>query len=164
MDTQDVNDTNDSSANTTLDQCEFCDKIFGKTVFNRDSIRRYHIYLHHLKSEIDGEISKWWKKPSEGASKCPMKNCGFFTKVRGNFVVHYIGKTHGILDKLIEIKRNQTNHEKDISNVNDSISKSSTTTTEDCLQENNEKIVSKDAITSKFQDDEEMVSKDWTEQ
>ena len=55
-----------------------------------------HIYSKHLKSKIDEAIK-------ESATNCPMENCHFETKnpSRQLIIQHYIGKRHGILEKLI---------------------------------------------------------------
>ena len=55
-----------------------------------------HIYSKHLKSKIDEAVK-------ESATNCPMENCHFETKnpSRQLIIQHYIGKRHGILEKLI---------------------------------------------------------------
>ena len=55
-----------------------------------------HIYSKHLKNKIDEAVK-------ESATNCPMENCHFETKnpSRQLIIQHYIGKRHGILEKLI---------------------------------------------------------------
>ena len=36
-----------------------------------------------------------------------MENCDFYAKTKNNFVAHFIGKSHGILEKYIKIKRGE---------------------------------------------------------
>ena len=88
---------NNLSSSTFHNKCEFCEKIFD-TKKNRSLVKRYHIYSCHFKNEIDSEID--WNV----SNICPVNNCIFSTKSKGNLINHYIGATHGILDKYINAK------------------------------------------------------------
>ena len=88
------------------DKCEFCEKNFD-TKKNLRLKKRYHIYSHHFHKEINNDID--WK-PSE--TVCPAKNCTFSATARVNLINHYIGATHGILDKYIDAKRKGINQKK----------------------------------------------------
>ena len=83
-------------------QCEFCEVTFEKSDNELWYESRYHLYWHHFKKEIDEKI--YWK-PS--GNTCPMENCDFYAKTKNNFVAHFIGKSHGILEKYIKIKRGE---------------------------------------------------------
>ena len=78
--------------------CEFCYLEFSQKEFGsrRKDRWRMHIYSKHLKSKIDEAIK-------ESATNCPIENCHFETKnpSRQLIIQHYIGKRHGILEKLI---------------------------------------------------------------
>ena len=83
------------------DKCEFCEKTFD-TKNNLGLKKRHHIYSHHFYKEINSEID--WK-PS--GTVCPIKDCTFSARLKGNLINHYIGVTHGILDKYIDAKRKE---------------------------------------------------------
>ena len=116
-------------SSTFHDKCEFCEKIFDtKRKNNRGLIKRYHTYSCHFKNEIDSEID--WNV----SNICPVNNCMFSTKSKGNLINHYIGATHGILDKYINAKHKIINQKEIASNV-DNIADKKCTTTEDTLTE-----------------------------
>ena len=56
---------------------------------------RFHYYAKHFKILIDEELEK-------SNSQCPMEKCSFSSQNLPKLVQHYIGKQHGILEKLIE--------------------------------------------------------------
>ena len=85
------------------DECEFCEKRFD-TKSNLGLKKRFHIYSHHFHKEINDDID--WKS---SGTVCPAKNCTHSAKTRGNLIIHYIGSTHGILDKYIDAKRKRMN-------------------------------------------------------
>ena len=78
--------------------CEFCYLEFSQKEFGsrRKDRWRQHIYSKHLKSKIDEAVK-------ESSTNCPIENCHFETKSpsRQLIIQHYIGKRHGILEKLI---------------------------------------------------------------
>ena len=96
--------SNNSSDPIIYDKCEFCEKTFD-TKNNLGLKKRHHIYSHHFSKEINSEIN--WKS---SGTVCPVKDCTFSARLKGNLINHYIGVTHGILDKYIDVKRKEILH------------------------------------------------------
>ena len=91
--------------------CEICNLEFSEDRYNgnKGNMRnalRFHYYAKHFKILIDEELEK-------SNSQCPMEKCSFSSQNLPKLVQHYIGKQHGILEKLIEkeVKENKNNIE-----------------------------------------------------
>ena len=109
------------------DKCEFCEKIFD-IKSNLGLKKRYHLYSNHFYKEINDEIES-----KSSGTVCPAENCNHSAKSKGNLINHYIGATHGILDKYIDAKRKKMYQKNKASNVDDT--DKICTTPEDILTE-----------------------------
>ena len=109
----DLNNYSHKSVQHFHDKCEFCEKIFLK---KDNQKKRHHIYSCHFKTEIDNEID--WKSAD---TVCPIKDCKYIGKIKKNtkydLIKHYIGATHGMLDKYIEKKLKSMSKNSNTSNI-----------------------------------------------
>ena len=81
--------------------CEICNLEFSEDKYNgnkgnMNSALRFHYYAKHFKDPIDEALE------NSNDSQCPIENCSYSSQNIPNLIRHFIGKQHGILDKLIE--------------------------------------------------------------
>ena len=100
--------------------CEMCGLKFSEKNYsshnNMKSALRFHYYVKHFKKHIDVALE------NSNNSQCPLENCSYSSQNLPNLIRHFIGKQHGILDKLIANELVQENEnideERDISTEN----------------------------------------------
>ena len=131
------------------DKCDFCETTFH-TRNNLGLKKRYHIYSYHFNKEINDAID--WKS---SVKFCPVENCTFSANKRANIINHYIGATHGILDKYIDAKRKEILHNDTtsqlVSNNDISIHDLKTSTLTENADTNSEENSKKSNEKSQFQ-------------
>ena len=140
-------DSNNSNSDLFYNKCEFCEKTFD----TKNNLRlkwRYHVYSQHFKKEIDNEID--WKPTG---TVCPIKNCNHSAKSKGNLINHYIGASHGILDKYIDSKRKGMNEKNNVPIVQDIIENPEEEVDDDIVKYTNE-------LSDLDSDDSDIILKD----
>ena len=94
-------ENNFGSRNSTESiSCEICNLEFSEDKYgnkgNLNNALRFHYYAKHFKNPIDEALE------NSNDSQCPIENCSYRSQSIPNLIRHFIGKQHGILDKLIE--------------------------------------------------------------